>query len=729
MTRDIESSKELEAKIDVLEHENSMLSERAVETMLLGLVAESISQVDTGPEFLDQVLENISILKQIPFCACIANSRGSARILHSYALFAEESFAGVDLGTPQWTGDLVWNNPDLNVADDLVSAGLDLDGLDPRLTCGTVAVVPVACRQIPNGFFLFATDDIGQTDLADGMPLLQRVVHMCTTKLDNLALLDELRDLNAQLDVRVAERTEELIDALSQLRESEERFRALVENTSDWVWEIDTDACFTYASPKSEDIIGRTPAEIQGLCAFETMVPEDADAMAELFPQLPPHGPSPGLLETEHMRADDGRVNLETAIVPFFSGTGKLLGYRGISRDVTDRKAAAQERTDLQKQLLEAQKMQAVGNLAGGIAHDFNNRLHAILGFTQLLMMEKAEDHPDRETLGEIVRASTRAQELIAQLLTFSRRVQSQLRPVDLNEEIRKAGRMLERTLPRMVDIRLELDPSLPYIDADPAHLEQVFINLGINASHAMPGGGRLTFRTEGPMPPHEHHGPDLAAADREFIQLTVTDTGEGMDAETVNRVFEPFFTTKSQGEGTGLGLSMVYGIVSSHEGHIVCESEPGQGTTFRICLAIAASQEPLGVIHEQRSNAELTGTETILLVDDEDQVRDVGKAMLKRSGYEVVTASSGEEALDIYRESGADIDLVILDLSMPGIGGRVCFESLREMDAAVQVIISSGYALDGQTVPSGLPQDCAFLGKPFQMNEMLLMVRQVLED
>ncbi|MBU2549519.1 MAG: PAS domain S-box protein, partial [Proteobacteria bacterium] len=416
-----------------------------------------------------------------------------------------------------------------------------------------------------------------------------------------------------------------------------------------------------------------------------------------------------------------GRRYMDVSYSPYPGPDGRPAGVVVNWRDVTESK-------NLEDQLAQAQKIESIGTLAGGIAHDFNNMLQAIAGYTELLLMDKGEDHPDLKRLKTIERATQKARGLTRQLLTFSRKMQSDLRPTDLNAEIEQVAVMLERTVPRMIRIDLKLAGGLRNVNADRIQLEQVIMNLGINASQAMPDGGRLMIETENVYLDENYGLAHLEISPGDYVLLTVTDTGQGMDDETRQHIFEPFFTTKDPGQGTGLGLAVVYGIVKNHAGHIHCYSEPGRGTSFKIYLpSVEASA---GTVLQRRplSDTLPRGDETILFVDDDPLIVSVGQSMLERQGYQVIKATNGEEALAIYRELGQAIALVVLDLSMPGMGGVNCLIKLLEMDIGAKVLIASGYSSETpmrETLDAGAR---GYIGKPFGLAELVHTVRDIID-
>jgi len=383
---------------------------------------------------------------------------------------------------------------------------------------------------------------------------------------------------------------------------------------------------------------------------------------------------------------------------------------------------------ELEAQLLQAQKMESVGTLAGGIAHDFNNIMQAISGYTQLLLWEREPGDPDYLNLRAIEQAAERASKLTRQLLTFSRKVPSALKPVNLNAEIASVGKILERTIPKMIHIEQRLAPDLQMVNADRSQIEQVLMNLGINASNAMPDGGRLVFETCNVRLPGDNRLTAPEGAEGPHVRLSVSDTGHGMDAETRRRIFEPFFTTREIGQGSGLGLAMVYGIIKNHHGHILCASEPGQGACFSIyrpAIVVARAAEDDGATVEPALPA---GSETILVVDDETAILDLIEALLGRFGYRVVRAENGEQALGVMDGGEPPVDLVILDLNMPGMGGQSCLEVLAARHPDVPVLVASGYSPNGSVRETLSTGAAGFIGKPYQLKEILRIVREIFD-
>jgi PAS domain S-box-containing protein len=397
--------------------------------------------------------------------------------------------------------------------------------------------------------------------------------------------------------------------------------------------------------------------------------------------------------------------------------------------DCLARMQAEEGKVALEAQLRQAHKMEAIGTLAGGIAHDFNNILAAILGFAEMAHEDAQSGRADPTDLMQIMVSAQRARDLVQQILTFSRKKEPALQPLDLNQVVRRTQEILGRTIPKMISIENHLADGLPAIQADPTQVEQVLLNLASNAQDAMPDGGRLVMETQHVILDQEYCRRHLEVLPGPYVLLMVSDSGAGVDQNDRERIFEPFFTTKEIGKGTGLGLSTVYGIVKNHGGHIHCHSEPGQGATFKLYWPVSREIVPASHSRERAApDKALMGSETVLLVDDEDFLRQLGARALKSVGYQVVTAASGEEALEKFRRPGGRPDLVIMDLGMPGMGGHKAMKAMLELEPLAKVVIASGYSAQGRA--KGALQDGAagYVAKPFRRDDLLATVRRVLD-
>ncbi|MEO8089037.1 MAG: PAS domain S-box protein [Gemmatimonadales bacterium] len=422
------------------------------------------------------------------------------------------------------------------------------------------------------------------------------------------------------------------------------------------------------------------------------------------------------LIET----ADGQQKTIRNSATPLLDESGEIVGAVNVSQDVTETKAAEATRTRLEEQVYRAQKMEAVGRLAGGIAHDFNNLLTGILSYSDLILQELRPADPLRADVEQIKDAGQRAAHLTRQLLAFSRRQLLEPKVLSLNAVVTSLEPMLGRLAGSGVAVETELDPTLGSVLVDPDRLEQVLVNLVVNAREAMPGGGRIKISSANSRQGAGHIG----AAQQGYISLWVSDTGIGMDAATQSRIFEPFFSTKPPGSGIGLGLSTAYGIVEQSGGIITVESGPGEGATFGIHFPPYVGPETAKP--EQR--AVLAGKETLLLVEDEAPVRESVRRLLEFHGYTVLEARNGADALEIFEGNHNGIDLVLTDLVMPGMGGHELVERLRERHPELRVVFMSGYADKAVTSNGAMSKDTAYVEKPFTVELLMQRLREVLD-
>jgi two-component system cell cycle sensor histidine kinase/response regulator CckA len=501
------------------------------------------------------------------------------------------------------------------------------------------------------------------------------------------------------------------------LAESEAKFRSIVETTKEWIWAEDAETRLTYTNPAIEDILGYKPEELLGRDVTELLHEDDRERVAKEHPKWQQEGWSDLTLRWRHQ--DGSFRHLESNATPIFGPDGEFAGWWGADRDVT-------ERVELEDQLRQAQKMEAVGRLAGGIAHDFNNLLMAIQGYGDFALAKLEDVHPAHADVQEVRKAADRAASLTGQLLAFSRKQVLRPEVLDLNDVVRDVEGMLRRLIGEHVEVQLALDPSLPLVRLDRGQIEQVFMNLVLNARDAMPGGGKLTVTTR---------RIDVSPARAERViglepgphaLLVVGDSGFGMDAETRAHALEPFFTTKEQGKGTGLGLATVYGIVSQSGGTLVLDSTPGKGTAVSIFLPVAVETRALPTV--PTDGARPAGSETILLAEDEHVVRKLVQEILQQAGYTVLTASDGREALRLSKDHHGAIDLLVTDVVMPGMSGRDVAERLWLARPDTKVLYMSGYTDVAVFDPSVLDPGSAFLQKPFSSADLAQKVREILD-
>jgi two-component system, cell cycle sensor histidine kinase and response regulator CckA len=379
--------------------------------------------------------------------------------------------------------------------------------------------------------------------------------------------------------------------------------------------------------------------------------------------------------------------------------------------------------------LNQTSKMNAIGTLTGGIAHDFNNILQAIISYNHLLMIQKSEADPDWKYLGKIKGLTKRATDLINQLLLFSSKMESKLTSVDVNEEIRNYYKLLLRTLPKTIRLQFDLVDDLRPVKGDAAQLGQIIMNLSVNAKDAMPDGGELCIRTRNVIFSDPVFRDNTQIKEGGYVQLSMSDTGCGIDKEALEHIFEPFFTTKGLGKGTGIGLSVVYGIIKNHSGYIFCSSEPGKGTSFDLYLPALADALQSERIAGQGPTEEMsTGHETILLVDDESSLLETGEELLSYLGYNVITANSGEEALEVIEREKDRISLVILDLMMPGMGGEKCLPEILRIMPSLKVIVASGYTASSAAGRIQEMGAAAFIKKPYQLDDLSRIIRDLVD-
>ena len=524
-------------------------------------------------------------------------------------------------------------------------------------------------------------------------------------------------------------------DASKKLRISERKYRYLINSYPDLVYTLDNDGKFTFINKASWSHLGYKADHLLGEHYSVVVYEGDLEKAKYYFNERRTGKRASNAVELRLKSKHDGNeieiLNSGSLVVelkakglydrPVDLKEKKFLGTLGVARDIRYRKR-------LEAQLRYAQKMEAVSTFAGGMAHEFNNLLQVVLGYSELMLLGKSEGDPGYEELHEIIEAARRGGELTQRLLMFSHKAETKMTLIHLNHELKRLKDVLHSALPSSIDVQLFLPAQLYPVRADTSHLEQLLMILALNARDAMPEGGKIVIKTANVTVEESYRKTHLEVRPGNYVQLTFSDTGRGMDMETQRHIFEPFFTTKEIRHGTGgLGLAVAYGIATIHGGYITCNSEPGAGTSFRIYFP---ALEP----GERLSNKDLVqgprrSVKTILVVDDEAFMLELGKRMLNKSGYRVLTCPGGETALELYQKEGARIDLVILDLVMPGMGGRRCLEQILQINPEAKVLIANGSS--SNTVVQDLFEAGArgLISKPYRMSEMLSMIRETLGE
>jgi PAS domain S-box-containing protein len=532
--------------------------------------------------------------------------------------------------------------------------------------------------------------------------------------------------MSSSVDITERKRTQEA------LRKSEEMVRALVETSRDWIWAIDLDGRHTYCNPAIETILGYRPDELIGKRSLDFMQSDDRRVVEDGLPKwiAEKRGWSNLLVRWRHK--DGSWRFLESNSVPILNAAGELVGFRGVDRDTSDRRRAEEEHLKLERQVQHAQKLESLGVMAGGIAHDFNNLLYVILGSAELALDNLSEVSPARPLIEELETAARRAADLTRQMLAYSGRGQFEVIDLNLSELAEEMAQLIKSSISKNVEMEMNLRTGLPGVRADVAQLQQVVMNLITNAAEAvgeeesgrvkvstatMHCSRRYLSRSRSPERPDEG----------EFVYIEVVDSGCGMNEEAKEKLFDPFFTTKFTGRG--LGMSAVLGIVRGHDGAIMVDSEPEEGTSIRVLIpALEESAESTLGKRVDREPTEWSGQGTVLLADDEEGVRRLTKRMLEQLGFDVRIACDGREAVEAFRGHSDEFVAVLLDLSMPHMDGRQAYRELQRENAEVRVILASGYVeQEMEDRFAGGGGSVVFIQKPYRLETLREKLRAVL--
>jgi len=510
------------------------------------------------------------------------------------------------------------------------------------------------------------------------------------------------------------------------LRESEERFKRLVQNTSDIIAVTDERYVRTSISGPLEQIFGYQPGELTGNDILERIHPDDREAISKTFAEISDHPGATRRAELRYRHKDGNWVALE-AVSTNLLHDPVVKGIVWNIRDISERKNAEQERARLQNQLQQAMKMEAVGQLAGGIAHDFNNLLTTINGNVELARMDLDPATPLAAYVDEVSKAAEIAASLTRQLLAFSRQQIIEPKVLSLNDLVANLQKMLVRLIGENITVQTALSESLGSVKIDPSQFEQVLVNLVVNARDAMPDGGKLLIETANVDLDEAYQASHPYVRPGKFVQLAVTDTGCGISAEVHAHLFEPFFTTKPKGHGTGLGLATAFGAVKQAGGSLEVYSELGVGTTFKIYLP--RIEEPAEKLTKEESSKELLkGCETVMLVEDDTSVRDLARGILQRLGYKVLCAPNGGEAVALVEKNRGRVDLLMTDVVMPGMNGRELADRLLRLNPEMKVLFTSGYTENVIVHHGVVEKNLNFIGKPYSLSALAKKLRTVLE-
>jgi PAS domain S-box-containing protein len=513
------------------------------------------------------------------------------------------------------------------------------------------------------------------------------------------------------------------------LRVSEERYRSILESIEDGYYEVDIAGNFTFFNDSMCQILGYSKEEMMGMNNRQYTDQKNAKKLYQAFNKVFRTEQSAKGYEWEIIKKDGTKRDVDASVSLIKDISGNRIGFRGIVRDIAERKQAEKEMAALQEQLRQSQKIEAIGQLAGGIAHDFNNAITLIKTCSQLALMDLKPGDPLRQTFEMIDKATQQSANLTRQLLAFSRRQIMEMKVLDLNSLLGDMDKMLHRVIGEDIELVSMLAGDLGRVKVDPGQMEQVVLNLVLNSRDAMPQGGKLTIETANVELNEKYVNNHVGVKPGSYVRVSVSDTGVGMTPEVRERVFEPFFTTKEKGKGTGLGLSTVYGIVKQSKGNIWVYSEPGKGTTFKVYLPQV--EEPLEEEKEKarRLERELPhGGETVLVAEDDGDVRSLVVQILKKQGYKVLEAANGEEAFMICEKHEGAIDLLVTDVVMPVMSGRELTDRLLLLQPKIKILYMSGYTDEAIVRHGVLEEGVNFFQKPFSMEALVLKVREVLD-
>lgn len=568
----------------------------------------------------------------------------------------------------------------------------------------SVVTVPLRIKGDVIGVVQVVDMEAGRFENTD-LKLLETLAGSAAIAIENARLYEK-----AQIEIAVRKKTEKA------LRESEKRYRTVLEANPDSVIVYDMEGKVTYLNPTFTRVFGWRLEDYLGK-KMDMFVPEKDWPDTKIMIEKVLAGENVSGIETHRYTKTGNIIPVSLSGAIYKDRDGKPSGSVVNLRDISEQKK-------LEAQIQQSQKMEAIGTLAGGIAHDYNNLLMGILGNVSLISLDFDSNHPYYKKLKNIEKYVRSGADLTKQLLGFAKGGKYEVKPVDINDLLKKSSEMFSRTR-KEIRIHIKYQKDIWSVEVDLSQIEQVLLNLYVNAAQAMPGGGNLYLQTEN-VTLDENYVRHFNAKKGDYVRISVKDTGVGMDEDTIKRIFDPFFTTKDRSRGTGLGLASAYGIIKNHGGIINAHSMIGQGSTFDVFLPAS----PKKIVQKGELSREiLKGSETILLIDDEDIIIDIGEQILERLGYRALTARSGKEAIDIYQANKSKINIVILDMIMPDMGGGETYDRLKKINPEIKVLLSSGYSIDGQASEI-MNRGCnGFIQKPFNVEQLSMKVRDILSN
>ena len=514
------------------------------------------------------------------------------------------------------------------------------------------------------------------------------------------------------------------LNTLHALQVSEEKYRSLVENISDVIFFLGSDGRFNYISPVVEKYTQMKPEEIVGQYFSLFAHPEDLPGLEQQFRDLNAGKTMP--FEFRALRKDGSPLYASVISRPMMVD-GKMTGVFGVISDITERKIAEEERRKLEEQLAQSQKIESIGKLTGGIAHDFNNLLTVIIGYAEMLMFSVPEKAEYKEDIDQIMSAGKYAKELTQQLLAFSRKQVLEIQTLDVKTILQNIEKLIRRLIGENISVEIHIHPDTGLVNADISQIEQVLMNLCINARDAMPKDGDIIIETKNTVLDEHYASMHTEVTPGNYVQISVSDTGTGMDSETLARIFDPFFTTKEKGKGTGLGLSTVYGIVKQHGGSVSVYSEVDKGTTFNVFLPQAVTENSL--LPEQKTTTDISGKgENILVIEDDNQVRRMVCRMLAHLGYNPIDALTPKEGIEYLRQN-ENIDLLLTDIIMPGTSGKRIAEEAAILKPGIKIVYMSGYTDEVIAHHGILEKNTRLLSKPFSEKKLNQKIQEALNE